>query len=142
VSKQHHHKKAMDFGFAVNQRQTEVKSEYRNKADKLDAEYHQPGDETTFKSILNEYGKGGKVLGLVVGYSGKSSSVLHCVADLVTTRLASKLLDYVRTSVSIAKAMQTQRICRAWGHSFARGFARVILDRVRDNLDQAPGSCD
>jgi hypothetical protein len=33
--------------------------------------------------------------------------------------------------------METQRICRAWGHSFARGFARVILDRVRDNLDQA-----
>jgi hypothetical protein len=30
--------------------------------------------------------------------------------------------------------------CRAWGHSFARGFARLILDRVRDNLDQAPGS--
>jgi hypothetical protein len=23
---------------------------------------------------------------------------------------------------------------------FARGFARVILDRVRDNLDPAPGS--
>jgi hypothetical protein len=36
--------------------------------------------------------------------------------------------------------MRTQRICRAWGHSFARGFARVILDRVRDNLNQAPGS--
>jgi hypothetical protein len=36
--------------------------------------------------------------------------------------------------------MQTQRICRAWSHSFARGFARVILDRVRDNLDQATGS--
>jgi hypothetical protein len=54
--------------------------------------------------------------------------------------LASKHLEYVRTSKSIAKAMQTQRICRAWGNSFARGFARVILDRVRDNLDQAPGS--
>jgi hypothetical protein len=36
--------------------------------------------------------------------------------------------------------MQTQRICRALGHSFARGFARVIFDRVRDSLDQAPGS--
>jgi hypothetical protein len=35
--------------------------------------------------------------------------------------------------------MQTQRICRAWSHSFAREFARVILNRVRDNLDQAPG---
>jgi hypothetical protein len=41
---------------------------------------------------------------------------------------------------SIAEAMRTQRIYRAWGHSFARGFARVILDRVRDNLNQAPGS--
>jgi hypothetical protein len=49
--------KALDFGFAVKQRQSEVKSDYQKKADKLDAEYHQPGDATTFKSILNEYGK-------------------------------------------------------------------------------------
>jgi hypothetical protein len=74
ATKQHHHKKSTDFGFAVNLRQTEVKSEYRKNADKLDAEYHQPGDATTFKSILNEYGKDGEVLGLVVGYSGGASS--------------------------------------------------------------------
>jgi hypothetical protein len=80
------------------------------------------------------------VLGLVVGYSGEASSDVHRVADHVATRLASKHLEYARTSESIAKAMQTQRICRAWGHFFARGFAWVILDRVRDNLDQAPGS--
>jgi hypothetical protein len=140
ASKQQNYKKSTAFGFAVNQRQAEVKSDYRKKADKLDAQYHQPGDATTFKSILNEYGKGGEVLGLVVGYSGEASSDVHRVADLVGTRLASKHLDYVRTSKSIAKAMQTQRICRAWGHSFARRFTRVILDRVRGNLDQAPGS--
>jgi hypothetical protein len=40
------------------------------------------------------------------------------------------------------ETMRTQRICRAWGHLFARGFARVILNRVRDSLDQAPGSCN
>jgi hypothetical protein len=80
------------------------------------------------------------MLGLVVGYSGEASSDVHRVADLVATRLASKHLEYVRTPESIAKALQTQRICRAWGYSFARGFARVILDRVRDNLDQASGS--
>jgi hypothetical protein len=51
------------------------------KAGKLDAEYHQPGDATTFKTILNEYGKGGEVLGLVVGYSGEASSDVHRVAD-------------------------------------------------------------
>jgi hypothetical protein len=50
------HKKSTDFGFAVNLIQTEIKSNYRKKADKLDAEYHQPGDATTFKSILNCYG--------------------------------------------------------------------------------------
>jgi hypothetical protein len=56
ASKHHYHKKTTDFGFAVNLRQTEVKSDYRKKADKLDAEYHQRGDATTFKSILNECG--------------------------------------------------------------------------------------
>jgi hypothetical protein len=80
------------------------------------------------------------VLGLVVGYSGEALSDVHRVADLVVTRLASKHLEYVRTPASIAKTMRTQRICRAWGHSFSRGFARVILDHVRDNLDQAPSS--
>jgi hypothetical protein len=83
---------------------------------------------------------GGKVLGLVMSYSGEASSEDCRVADLVATRLASKQLEYVRTSASIAKALRTQRIRRAWEHSFARGFARVILDHVRNNLDPAPGS--
>jgi hypothetical protein len=65
------------------------------------------------------------VLGLVVSYSSEASSDDYRVAGLVSTRLASKHLDYVRISVSIAKAMQTQRICHAWGHSFVRKFARV-----------------
>jgi macrodomain Ter protein organizer (MatP/YcbG family) len=38
ASKQHYHKKSTDFGFAVKQRQTEVKSDYRKHADKLDAD--------------------------------------------------------------------------------------------------------
>jgi hypothetical protein len=139
ASKRHYHKKSTDFGFAVQQRQTEVESDYRKKAGNFDAEYHQPGDATTFKSILNEYSKSGEVRGLVVGYSREAPSDVYRVADLVATRLASKHLEYIRTPASIAKAIQTQRICRAWGHSFARGFARVILDRVRDNLDQALG---
>jgi hypothetical protein len=80
------------------------------------------------------------VPGLVVGYFGEASSDVHRVAELVSTLLASKHLEYLRMSASIAKAMQTQRICRAWGHSFARGFARDIVDRVRDILDSAPGS--
>jgi hypothetical protein len=75
-----------------------------------------------------------------MGYSGEASSDVYRFADLVATRLASKHLKYARTPTSIVKAMQTQRICRTWGHSFACGFARVVLDRVRENLDPAPGS--
>jgi hypothetical protein len=95
-------KKTTDFGFAVNQRRTEVKSDYRKKAGKLDADYHRPGDATTHKPILNEYGKDGVVLGFVVGYSGEASSDVYRVADLVATRLASKHLQCTRTSASIA----------------------------------------
>jgi hypothetical protein len=82
----------------------------------------------------------GEMLNLVVGYSGETSSDVYRVADLAATLLASKHLEYIKTPASIAKAMQTLRICRAWGHSFARGFAWLILDRVRDSLDKAPGS--
>jgi hypothetical protein len=60
ASKQHYHKKSTYFGFA-------------------------PGDATTFKSILNEYGKDVEVLGLVLGYSGEASSDVYRVADLVVT---------------------------------------------------------
>jgi hypothetical protein len=87
---------------------------------------------------INEYGRDGEVLGLVVGHSGEASSDAYHIEDLEATRLASKHLEYIKTLASIAKAMQ--RNCRSWGHSFARGFARVILDRERDNLYPAPGS--
>jgi hypothetical protein len=56
--KNHYLKKSTDFGFAVQQRQSEVKSDYRKKAGKLDAQYHQPGDATTFKSILKRVWQG------------------------------------------------------------------------------------
>jgi hypothetical protein len=76
------------------------------------------------------------VLGFVVGYSGEASSDVYRAAR--STRQASMHLEYARASASIAKAMQTQRICRAWGHSFARGFTRVILDFVRGYLTRRP----
>ena len=104
----------------------------------LDAKYHQqPGDGPSFSSILNDYGKSGEVLGLVVGFSGEASTDVHRVADFVATRLAMKHLNYYRTAFSVAKAAKAHQIHRAWGHAFAQGFARVVLNRVRDNLDSA-----
>jgi hypothetical protein len=113
---------------------------YRKDSEILYTKYYQPGEAMTFKSIRNENCKDCEVFGLVAGYSVEAPSDIYRVADPVATRPASKHLEYARTSVSIAKAIQTQRTCRAWGTLLARGFARVILDRVRDNPDKAPGS--
>jgi hypothetical protein len=141
AGKSYYHTPSTGFGFAVNNRQSEVKSDYVKRAASLDAKYHQqPGDGPTFSSILNEYGEYGEVLGLVVGFAGEASSDVHRLADFVATRLAAKHLDYYRTAFSLAKSMKAQQIHRAWGHSFAQGFARVILNRVRDNLDSATES--
>jgi hypothetical protein len=142
ASKKYYHTTSTSFGFAVNKRQTEVKFEYVVHAADLDATHHQnPGDgEVTFSSILREYGKDGEVLGLVVGFSGEASPDVHRLADYVASRLAAKHLEFTRTAPSVAKAMKMNQIRRVWGHSFAQGFARVILDRARDNLDSVVGS--
>lgn len=142
AGKKHYHTTSTSFGFAVNKRQTEVKHEYVEKAARLDDEHHpHPGDgEATFSSILREYGKDGEVLGLVVGFSAEASPDVHRLADLVATRLAAKHLEFTRTSASVAKALKIHHIRHAWGHSFARGFARVILNRARDNLDSTVGT--
>ena len=58
----------------------------------------------------------------------------------MATRLAMKHLDYYRTAFSIAKSMKAQMIHRSWGRSFVQGFTRVILNRVRDNVDSMPHS--
>jgi hypothetical protein len=86
--------------------QTEVKFDNRKKAGKLDAQYHQPCGATTFKSILNEYGRGGEVLGLVVSDSGEASSDVYRVADLVAARLPRS------TSTTSGRRYQSQRRCK------------------------------
>ena len=112
-----------------------MKSEYRRHAEQLDAKFHPAGDGTTFKSILNEYGRDGEVHGLVVGYAGEASSDVRASGRGRGDSFGIGHLEFVRTTWSVAKVLHTQRIHREWGHSLIRGFARVILERVRDSLD-------
>jgi hypothetical protein len=106
ASEQHYLKKSTDFGFSVNLRQTKVKAYYRKNAEKPDTEHQQPGDATTLKYILNEYGKDGEVLGLVVGYSGEA-----CRMFIVSR--TSKPPDWPRsTSTTSGRRRQSQRRCK------------------------------
>jgi hypothetical protein len=123
-------KKSTDFGFAVNHRQIEVESEYRKKAEKLDAEYHQPGGATTFKSILKRVWQG--------WWGARLCRGIYC-RGLVGCLLCRGPRGYP-TSLEAPRVHLDVGVNRAWGYSFARGFARVILDRERNNLDPALGT--
>ena len=76
--------------------------------------------------------------GIVVCFSGEASRDVHEIADFVALELASKHLTYYRTTMTNAKSLYTHRIRRTWGHSFARNFSRVLLERIRDNLGAGP----
>jgi hypothetical protein len=67
-----------------------------------------------------------------VGCSVEDSSDVYRVADLVH-------LEYVSSSASIKGNPNPAHLPRQ-EHFLARGYARVISDRVQENLDPAPGS--
>jgi hypothetical protein len=65
---------------------------------------------------------------------------VYRVADLVATRLASKYLDYVRTSKSIAKGDANPAHLPRLGTLLCTWIRADYLGSCADNLDQAPGS--
>jgi hypothetical protein len=73
----------------------------------------------------------------------RQTAILSDVTDFLRTWYPLDFLKAPQAQQDVGvnrKAIQTQGTCRAWGNLFARGFARVILDRVRGKLDPAPGS--
>ena len=83
-------------------------------------------------SELNEYGHNGRVLAPVIGRYGGASSDLSLILDLVARELARKHTSFYNIGFSEAKAMFKQKLARKWGHAIARGWATLLLDRLRD----------
>ena len=124
-----------DFGKAVSKRQEQVNTDYHSTARRLDARLHktQPDERGPFMRTLYEYGgKEGRVLGPVVGIFGESSSDLNSLRDLCANELASRHTELFRISKDQASSLFRHQLNRKWGHTIARGWARLILDRLRD----------
>jgi len=126
---------SQSFGNAVSKRQVQVNTDYHATARRLDSRLHStlPSERGPFKRILCEYGgAGGRVLGPVVGAFGEASSDLSLLRDLCASEMAQKHIEYFRMTVNQALGLFRHQLNRKWGHTIARGWSRLILDRLRD----------
>jgi hypothetical protein len=123
------------FGNAVLKRQARVNTDYHATALRLDTRLHgtSPGERGPFTRTLFEYGgEGGRVLGPVVGAFGEASPDLGHLRDLCASEMASKHVEYFRMTSDQARGLFRHQLNRKWGHAIARGWSRLILDRLRD----------
>jgi len=81
---------------------------------------------------LREYGHDGRVLGPIIGVYGSGSNDLKLLRDLAASELARKHLEYHNMDFFHARAMFRNKFSRSWGQRIARGWASMLLDRLRD----------
>ena len=121
-------------GATLEKRQKAVNKGYHDRTWKLDSELHgsQQDQRGPIESEVNEYGHRGRVLAPVIGRYGDASSDLSLNLDLVAREMARKHTAFYNTGFSEAKALFRQKLARKWGHAIARGWATLLLDRLRD----------
>jgi hypothetical protein len=119
------------------QRKTQVKSDYRKKAEKLDAEYHQPGDATTFKSktsrldVLDYLGNPVCFIDLTTEFKYLGSIANHPLtsdADIdKRIRPASAVLGFLQTICQVKSSYQSPimhfEFCKERQHSQIQDFS-------------------
>ena len=70
---------------------------------------------------------------------GEASSDLGSLRDLCAHELAAKHVEYYRMTPGQANSLYRHQLNRKWGHTIARGWARLILDRLRDYVGSHEG---
>ena len=80
---------------------------------------------------MNSYNPG-RVSGLVVGTFGEVSIQVRDLADLVACELNAEHIAFFDDAMNESKQMFTQRIRRSIGLAIHRGWAKLLLDRCRD----------
>ena len=107
---------------------------YIRAAKKLDARIHgtQANEIGPIEQELREYGHNGRVLGPIIGCFGGGSPDLGRLRDLAATELARKHVEHHSMGFNQALGMFKRLLNREWGHHMARGWASLLLDRLRD----------
>ena len=114
-----------------------IRDSYHSRAKSLDA---QGGDtHDGFEAELNFYGQGGRVFGPVVGAFAEMSEDAKELANALAGELAVEHCSFYGDKMSKAvKGSFLNQLCRSWGHTAHRGWARLLLDRC--SLVQVPNA--
>ena len=77
----------------------------------------------------------GRLSGLAVGAFGEVSSHIRDLADVVACELSAKYLAFFDIAKKESKGIFTQRIRRSLGLAVHRGWAKLLLDRCHDLVE-------
>ena len=127
----------LPMGSAANRRQEDVSADYYSTAKRLDSRLHgtSEGDAPGpfVKVLLNLGGENHLVLGPTVGFYGEGSEHLEMLRDLVCAGLAGRHRSHIRNSPETSIGLHRFLLNHKWGHTFKRGWARVILSRLQEH---------
>ena len=109
--------------------------DYHKAAKKLDAKLGTPAGATGPVEAEMNTCNSGRVSGLAVGAFGEVSSQIRDLADLVACELSAEYLSFFDIAKKESKGIFTQRIRRSLGLAVHRGWAKLLLDRCRDLVE-------
>ena len=107
-------------------------SEFRNR--KNSANGHPPGTDGPMVTALKGH-NGGQVLVFVMGAFAEMSGDVSRICGIIAHELARTHVSYYNDDAKRTRGMYRQRIQKAWGHTAHRGWARLLLDRARDQSE-------
>ena len=74
----------------------------------------------------------------MVGAFAEMSEDVSCICDIIAHYLVRTHVSYYNEDAKRIKGMYRQRIQKAWGRTAQRGWARLLLNRVRDLIIHDP----
>ena len=119
---------------SVGKRAEHIQRDLKKHAKDLDAR----DPRNTVLAELMYYGIGGQYLAMVVGRFGEFSKDFIKLRDYIARQRAYAYNEHFNSSVYRAMSMFKPSITSRWALMAVRGWARLILDRRRDLINDRP----
>ena len=119
---------------SVEERAVKIQRDVVQHAKELDAR----DPRNRVHAELMSYGIGGQYVALVVGRFGEFSKDFIKLRDYIARQKAYAYVEHFNSSVISATSMFKLSITSRWALMAARGWARLILDRRRDLINDRP----
>ena len=120
-------------GVSVEERARRIQRDVEHHAKELDAM-----DYRSTVWVYPELMSYGPYIALVVGRFGEFSKGFVTLRDYIARHKAYAYVEHFNSSINFAMSMFKLSITTRWALMAARGWARLILDRRRDLINDRP----